>query len=638
VIDPIGTVAAICVLAALASLGLAVVVALFPSLTTLEALAYGPVLGWVLGSILILGLAGPLGLLPAVLIVAAFSGIGAVVYWPRSTAPASGSATATGWPGRARDLARTQIGPWAGVVIGLFVVRMALLWTSALVLEPDGLWAGHIYIWGDWTVHLGDTTAFAYADNFPPVHPRLAGAPLAYHYLISLTAAGMVAVGMDPIAALPLQSFLLSLCLILGLFVFALRLSGDRAVAALALSLFMLGGSLGWLLLFDPSGGGPVRALIDNPWDPNAQQDANFWWFNPYFALVMSQRAALYGIPLVLLVLTVVHDATQRDDRAWRDFAAAGAIAGTLPLAHLGSFAALGLITPVLAVLTPRRGWLAFFAVWVAIGGAILLGVQGGEARSSSGLRWEPGWLSDEDPWPWFWLKNWGLFIPLGVLGLLTPRMMAWPARRLLLSMLPIFVVANLFILSVFRWDNSKVLLFAFLALAILSATALVALWRVQRDLISRALIVVAVAVMVASGVLTNVSQLRGLDRTLMERPVDLALADWVNRETPASAVFVVGFEHNDPVPTLTGRQIVAGYAPWLTSIGLDSSRQQADVRSIYRYDERAPGLLADYGVDYVVIGTWEVRELDADDAAFAQRYPLVFESSEYRVYRITDG
>ena len=513
--------AALAFLAALSVGGIAALRQMAPFVTPLELLGYGPVLGTAIGTVLLLGLAGPIGLGGAVLAVSIFSLLVAAAYWPRGR----------GWMSGVVARLWNDLGWLPCLVIALFVVRLGLLWSGALSLEPDGLWAGHQYIWGDWTVHLGDTTSFAYGDNFPPTHPRLAGAPLAYHYLTSLTAAGMVAVGLDPTAALPIQSFMFSTLLVVGLYAFGLRLTGDRAMATLALVLFMLGGSLGWVLLFDPANGGPLQALATNPWDAAAQQEANFWWLNPYFALIMSQRSALYGIPLVLLILTVLLVGVK--DGNWRRFAFAGAVAGILPLAHLGSFAALALIAPFLVLLFPQRGWLAFFGVWIVIGGAVLFGVQGGEARSSSGLRWEPGWLADEEPWPWFWIKNLGLLIPLGAVTLFSRSVIPAASRRLLLAFLPIFVVANTFILSVVRWDNSKVLLFFFLALVILAAAAVVALWRVQRDPLSRALLALAVASIVASGVLTNASQMMGLDRTLMARPVDLDLAAWVRREPP---------------------------------------------------------------------------------------------------------
>ena len=49
--------------------------------------------------------------------------------------------------------------------------------------------AGHVNIWGDWPVHLGIVSSFAYGANFPPQHPRFADHAFAYHYLSDLTAA-----------------------------------------------------------------------------------------------------------------------------------------------------------------------------------------------------------------------------------------------------------------------------------------------------------------------------------------------------------------------------------------------------------------------------------------------------------------
>jgi hypothetical protein len=287
-------------------------------------------------------------------------------------------------------------------------------------------------------------------------------------------------------------------------------------------------------------------------------------------------------------------------------------------------------------VLFPRREWLAFVATGAIVGGIVLFGVQGGEARASSSLRWEPGWLTGDDAWLWFWVRNLGLYLPLAAVGWLVGGLLSGPSRRLLLAFVPIFVVANTFILGAYDWDNSKVLLYFFLALAICSAVALVALWRVQRDVVSRALIVVAVLTMIGSGLLTNLSQLMGNDRMRLAGPAELDLAAWAREETPTDAIFAVGLEHNDPIPMLAGRRVIASYRPWLTNLGLDPTRQEAALRSIMGLDPAAPELIATYGVDYVAIGQWEIDELDADVEAFAARYPIAYESSEYRVFDVS--
>ena len=625
----LSTAAALGFLAVLSAAGVAVLRIGLRGLRPLELLAYGPVVGLVGGSVLVLGLAVPFGLVAATVAVTAFCAVGTLLFWPRPLGGRLGEQVRV-------QLARAgaELGPAAGLVLALLALRFAVLWSGALVEDASGLWAGHEYIWSDWTVHLGDTTSFAYGGNFPPTHPRLADAPLAYHYLISVTAASMVALGMDPIVALPLQSFLLTISLLLALFAFARRLTGDRAVAALATVLFILGGSMGWLLLF---GGdrGPLELLATAPWNDDAQKAAGFNWLNPYLALIMSQRAALYGIPIVLLVLTVIRDASQRSGPSWGQWASAGLLVGVLPLAHLGGLAALGLIVPGLMLAFPRRGWIAFVMVAGLVGGLVLFGVQGGEARAGSAIRWDPGWLTGDDPWIWFWAKNLGLYLPLGAVGWLVGGLLPGFSRRMLLAFVIPFVVANLVIFGEYDWDNSKVLLYAFLGLSITSAVALIALWR-QRDLLGRSIAVVAVAAMIGSGVLANLSQLVGNDRMLLAGPPELAVARWARDETAADAIFAVGLEHNDPIPMLAGRRVIASYPPWLRNIGLDPSRQEADLRAIMRFEPDAPALIAAYGVDYVAIGEWEIRELDADVEAFEARYPTAYESPEYRVFAVS--
>jgi hypothetical protein len=138
-------------------------------------------------------------------------------------------------------------GPLSTVILGLFALRWAILWTSALVYDKEGLWANQINIWGDWALHLGDVTSFAYGDNFPPQNTRYAGGPLAYHYLTSITSAAGIKLGMDPASALTLHSFVFCILLLLGLYAFALRLTKDRDAAGVGTALSCsAGASAGW--------------------------------------------------------------------------------------------------------------------------------------------------------------------------------------------------------------------------------------------------------------------------------------------------------------------------------------------------------------------------------------------------------
>ncbi|HEX7398777.1 MAG TPA: hypothetical protein VF302_03350, partial [Candidatus Limnocylindrales bacterium] len=396
-------------LAAIASTGIAAIDRVARWLTPLERFAYGAVLGIVAGTLALVPAATLVGFNPPVVLgvgIACVVASAFLVLAPGGRRRRGGRGIGPG------DLLRDLVGrldPWATALVALLVVRWALLWSSALTLRPDGLWAGHEYIWSDWPTHLGIVTHFAFGGNFPPEHPLFAGLPLSYHYLSDLTPAAFVVLGMDPLAVLPLHSFVLSILAVLGIYAFARRLGGVRSIATLAVILFVFGAGLGWIATVAriDSSHDLFGTLANAPWDATAQTDLHIRFFNPYFAFLMSQRAYLYGLPIAMLTVTLLVRAARR--RSVRTFTLAGVVAGLLPLAHLPTLLALAMVTPFLAfLLAPRpwhiraipwRGWIVFHVVWVAVAVPQLLMQLGGGAGALAAFRLDLGWVAAPDPW-----------------------------------------------------------------------------------------------------------------------------------------------------------------------------------------------------------------------------------------------
>ncbi|HEY8601994.1 MAG TPA: hypothetical protein VIL85_26445, partial [Thermomicrobiales bacterium] len=349
-------------------------------LTPLETWSYGLPLGAVVGSLALLVLALAFGGLSAalVLVLAALNLAVAAWLWPWQTllgvareANARGqrlgfAATATSSRRKAAPIEQgawakglATFGPLSAIILGIFVVRWALLWAGAFNYDARGLWANQITLWGDWALHLGDVTAFVYGDNFPPQNTRYAGGPLAYHYLTSITGAAFVELGMNPVAALQLHSFIFCMLLLFGLYAFALRLTADRDAAGVSVGLFLLGGSLGWLIIAAQINTSHdfLGTLQRQPWETGPQQDGGFLWQNSFFALIQPQRGYLYGLPLMLLIGTLLYLGIE--DYRPRFFVAAGLIAATLPFAHTSTLVALALIAPFVAIFffEPTRRW-----------------------------------------------------------------------------------------------------------------------------------------------------------------------------------------------------------------------------------------------------------------------------------------
>jgi hypothetical protein len=632
-------------LCALASPGIAALDRFARFLTPLERFAYGAVLGMVGGTLAIVPAATLLGFNPPVVLgvaVASVAVAGLLAFGPGGRR--GGGRPGVGLGERLRDLIG-RLDPWATALVALLVVRWALLWSSALTVRPDGLWAGHEYIWSDWPTHLGIVTRFAFGGNFPPENTLFAGLPLSYHYLSDLTPAAFVVLGMDPLAVLPFHSFLLSIVAVLGLYAFARRLSGVRSIATLAVILFVFGAGLGWIatLASIDTSHDLFGTLANAPWSAQAQADLHIRFFNPYFAFLMSQRAYLYGLPLAMLVVTLLVRAARR--YAMRTFVLAGVVAGLLPLAHLPTLLALAMVTPFLALLLagrpwrlrtiPWRGWMVFHVVWVAVTVPQLLMQLGGGAGALAAFRLDLGWVAGPDPWWWFWLKNLGLFIPLGLLALGARRILPPRSHRVLLAFMPIFVVANTFAFQPWDWDNHKILIYWFLALTILVAALLVRAWRSSRLIVLRLLLVGVVVTMTLGPALENLDQLEGHGQYLMLTTEQLQLAAEIRAVTDPKALLVGGMQPQDPIMELTGRRLLMGYWGQLWVSGIAYQHRQADVGMIYAMGPGADSLLRQYKVDYVVIGPDERSTLKANEAAYAARFPVVASTQNYRVYDV---
>ncbi|MFN8540846.1 MAG: hypothetical protein U0232_25625 [Thermomicrobiales bacterium] len=675
-------VGALLYLTALGISGVAVLRRLTCQMTTLEKWTYGFPLGNVAWSLVILLLAivarqltVQIVILPAIAsvavalwlwpwgdIVAAFKARQREARKPDAEPPSPAEYLSKG-------LARLlgSVGPLSAFVLALFAVRWTILWRGALTTNASGLWAGHINIWGDWALHLGDVTSFVYGDNFPPVNSRYLGGPLAYHYLPSITAAALVKLGMEPTTALAFHSWFFCLTILLGLYAFALRLTRDRNAAGLSILLFLFGGTLGWLFriaAMDKSHN-LWGTFWQQPWDRNAANDANFRWPNMFFDLIESQRAYVYGLPLCLLILTLLLEGQAQRSR--RLFVAAGLVAATLPFAHTSTLVALALIIPFLCLFLPLssfeqaakldlglrisrtvsgivadyRGslvnWVVFGTIWVALTVPQIYLQQGGQRGETNSIRWLKGWIAPPDPWPWFWLKNLGWFIPLLIVGLiLAHKLVDGPARRLIWAFMPTFVLCNLIAFRPWDWDNTKMLFYWFLAVCILVAALIVRAWREQGSLLVRTLIVGTVATMILTGVLMNVQQLLGKDRYELLSTDEIHLAEEVREKTDPRAAFVVGTQHNHPVPVLAGRQVLMSYTGWLFAFGIDYGQRLRDQQAIYALAPNAQSLIEQYGIDYVVIGPGERSEFKPNVAQFRARYGAPFiATGQYEIYKV---
>lgn len=122
--------------------------------------------------------------------------------------------------------------------------------------------------------------------------------------------------------------------------------------------------------------------------------------------------------------------------------------------------------------------------------------------------------------------------------------------------------------------------------------------------------------------------------RLLLDRE-QLAVADFVLRETAPQALFLTAPTLHQPVLSFAGRPALHGFVTWAWSHGYDFADRDADVKTIYTGTPKAVELLRYYGVDYVYFGAGEERQPGANRAFFDATYPAIYRSERITIYDV---
>lgn len=327
-----------------------------------------------------------------------------------------------------------------------------------------------------------------------------------------------------------------------------------------------------------------------------------------------------------------------------RRMLAAGLITGMLPLIHAHSFIVVfGMGGCVALIFQEWRGgrWIKWGVYFAA---ALLIAVpemwwatHGSSAKAGTFFGWEFGWDHGQENVVWFWLKNTGLFIPLLVAAILwRSRGEYLLPRRLLMFYLPFtlcFIAPNTVKLAPWVWDNIKVLFYWYVASVPLVALLLARVWR-SKFVLGRAAAVCLFVVLTLAGALdvwricTETTEYREFERD------GVTLAGKILDVTPPRALVLHAPTYN-PVVFLSGRRSLLGYTGYIWAHGLDYVPRENDIKRIYAGAPDAVEMLAQHGIDYVVVSPLERNYMPVNDEFF-ERYEKVGEAGEYRLYKIT--
>jgi hypothetical protein len=576
------------------------------------------------------------------------------------------------------------------IFYALVALLLWLVFDRAMIELPDGIYTGVQNNYGDLPFHLSIITRFTDGANFPPEDPTFAGARFTYPFIADFVAACFVRAGASLREAMLLENFVLALSFVGLLHRFTLKLTRDWLAGLIAPFLVLFSGGLGWWHLFKDTQWSKqgVFDILFHLQQQYTINDHGYRWGNALTTLLVPQRGILLGLALALIVFTIwwmQNDAkTQRggdakiadkDKRqrkqnrkqtvretelrrvaastrlrvpARQRMIAAGAIAGLLPLVHAHSFVVVmvvGACVALLLGLKEWRAWAAFFVVAMVIAAPQMWwATHGSSVQAESFFGWHFGWDNEKDNFLWFWFKNTGLFIPLIFAALLWRKGEFSDdenlvSRKLLyfyLSFTLCFIIPNLITLAPWVWDNIKVIFYWFVASAPLVALLLARLLRGRLPM--RMASIVLLLMLTLSGALDVWSVAAHVEEFRIFDADGVAFAEMVKEKTPPRSTVLHAPTFDTPI-FLTGRRSVMGYPGHIGSHGIKYEDRQRDVEHIFAGAPDAEALMIKYGVEYVVVGPQEQREMGQRhlqiNQSFFMRYQLVGEIGEYRLYKI---
>ncbi len=510
------------------------------------------------------------------------------------------------------------VGPWEWLVIvayALFSLR-AFCWIAFVAddqikfLSPNNL--------GDLALHLTYINTLANGVPFWPEEPIFAGVKLHYPLGVDLLNSLMKLAGMDVYQGLVLVGLLSSLATGVALYQWG---------RGFAIAGFLFNGGLAGFEFF-------------KTWRMVDFQAALAWKSIP-LAMFVTQRGLLYAIPagLVLLWSWRARFFPGKDAERGRPLAfwVEALLYATMPLFHFHTFVFLSFLLGswmLWHLLTQWNNWrknhpLLLVAVALLPATACVMLVAGGfQGSSAIHVAWD--WMYRDQPQfaTWAaglglpvlpatvaghlacWAVNYGIF-PLCVVALIVVLALGLEApgtRRAAAFVFPsalIFLFSYFVMLAPWDWDNTKLMIWPYLAV----------LPFVWEQLLARRIFAVRATACIALFFSGFVTLFGGVDGG--SKGFDLATRSEVDavgaavKDLPATAVFASFPTYNHPL-LLNGRIVVAGYPGHLWSHGIDSSRQLNLLEILMNGEEGWREAARELHVRYIYWG-------DKEDARYPQ-------------------
>lgn len=532
------------------------------------------------------------------------------------------------------------------VILPLTLLICILMSNHILAPYPDGGAASGQSTYGDLQMHLGFVTSIAEQKNFPPEYCFLQGTKLNYPFLIDMLSSSLYLFKTSLRWAVLIPSCVFAFLIVLGFYILSYSMTKRKSIAVLSTLFVFLNGAFGFAYFLEGAKADPTvftRIFTEFYKTPTNLNEMNIRWANTICDMIIPQRTTMAGWCVILFALWLLMDAFKRNDR--KIFIILGVLAGSMPMIHTHSFLALGIISAVLMVISlikaeNKKECLINWAIYGAVAAVMALPqliawTFTQTSGNDSFLKFRFNWVNRNDPYLWFWIKNWGLVFLFIIPAFLNTSK---DNKALMAGGAAVFAIAEFILFQPNEYDQNKLFFITYFIAIILTTEFFVNVYDKLREVRGRQLIAAFVVfVSVFSGVLTIMREWNSGAEYRTFSKNDMAYAEFIKKNTEPNAVFLTGTNHINPVVTLAGRTIYVGSSLYVYFHGFGDEfyTREADVKRVYSgtYEEIKSFAQA-HNISYLSVGDTERAEYSVNQSEI-NKFNKIYSDGENELFEL---
>ena len=521
-----------------------------------------------------------------------------------------------------------------GSLFGIFLM-------FSTFIKKDGILLISTKAWSDYASHIPLIRSFSLGYNFPPEYPLFPGEAIKYHFGFYFGVGMLEKVGIPIDLALNIPSTIGFILATFVTYLFAKLIFKSKSVGVLASIFYIFNSSLSYVYYFK-NNSISLETIKNIPLIDNFQSFAPygdgivsaFWNLNIY----TNQRHLPISFALSLLILYLFLIPVFKNKRVdYKISVILGIILGLSFFLHLAVLMMTSIVILFLGI-TFRK--IKKSALIILIIAALISIPQYLYVNSSEGysIILNPGYLIANDLTIFnflkFWFYNLGIsifFIPLGFIFANSQQ------RRIFLSIIPIFIIGNLFQFSPEIAANHKFFNYFMLIANMFSAYALIILWR--KKVYLKPVVVICTFFMIFGGII-DFFPLYNDHKVSIADYESKSESQWIIKNSAPDSVFLSTIYLYDPA-SLAGRKTFLGWPYFAWSQGYNTEKRGEILKEILGADNKIKtcDLLVNNNINFVEIKIEEPPNPDVPTISnlWQESFAKAYENSEnrYTIYSV---